>query len=181
MNLLHLPSNLKGVYQQWQKLQQVHKLAAKRDWYVVISKANELTEGQENDFFGYYYKGIDLTGLKLFDEACENFEHALANLKKNRFPMIMEEYEQEIELRMVHLFRLQRLYERALERLNQLIDRFPNYIGAYKSKAGIYIDLEHLQKALNTINEGLRYHSTDPELLKLRESLIFDLTTQRKE
>ena len=96
MNLLSLPSNLKGVYLQWKKLQQVHKLAANKEWYNVLSLSNELTEGQENDFFGYYYKGIGNTELKLFDEALKFFELALVNLKKNKFPNIIEEYEQEI-------------------------------------------------------------------------------------
>ena len=150
-----------NIYQQWKKLQQVHKLAAKHEWYDVLSQANELTEGQENDFFGYYYKGIGNTELKLFDEAFENFEIALVNVKKNRFPKFVEEYQQEIELRLANLFRSQRMYEPALERLNQLIERYPKYLAAYKSKAGIYIDLEQLQRALDTTNEGLRHHPTD--------------------
>ncbi len=181
MNLLNLPSNFKGIYQQWKKLQQVHKLAAKREWHEMLSLANELTEGQENDIFGYYYKGIGNTELKLFEEALENFELALVNLKKNRFPKIMEEYEQETELRIAHLFRLQRMYEPALERLNVLINKHPKYLAAYKSKAGIYIDLEQLQNALDTTNEGLSHYPTDQEFLKLRGSLIYDLTSQPKE
>jgi len=66
MNLLNLPSNLKGAYQQRKKLQQVHKLAVKREWSELVSFSNELTEGQENDFFGFYYRGIGNTELKLF-------------------------------------------------------------------------------------------------------------------
>jgi len=103
------------------------------------------------------------------------------NLKKNRFPKIIEEYERETELRIAHLFRLQRKYEPALELLNQLIDEYPKYLAAYKSKAGIYLDKEELQPALETTNEGLRYHPADEELLKLRTSLVYDLTTQRNE
>lgn len=93
----------------------------------------------------------------------------------------MEEYEQETELRIAHLFRLQRMYEPALERLTQLIDRYPKYLAAYKSKAGIYIDQEQPQRALDTTNEGLRHHPTDQEFLNLRGSIVYDLTTQREE
>ena len=40
---------------------------------------------------------------------------------------------------------------------------------------------EQLQLALETTNEGLRHHPNDQELLNLRGSLIYDLTTQQKE
>lgn len=179
MKVLFLTSNIKGTYKQWKLLQQVHELCAERKWLECISLANELTSAQENDFFGFYYKGLCNTELKLFDEALESFESALVNLKKNRFPKIMEEYEQETELRIAHVFRLQRRYSISLERLDKLINQYPKYAFAYKSKAGIQVDTDELRCALETVNQGLAQQSNDPELLKLRNSLIYDLTANR--
>lgn len=139
--------------------------------------ANELTSSQENDFFGFYYRGICNTEFKYFDEALDDLESALVNLKKNKFPKIMEEY----ELRIAHVFRLQRKYSTALERLDNLINHYPKYVFAYKSKAEILVDMDELNSALETVNQGLAEHPTDKELLNLRNSLVYDLTTNRNE
>ena len=168
MKVLSLPSNLKVVYQQWKRLQEVHKLYTERKWLDCISLANELTSTQENDFFGFYYRGICNTESKFFDEALDDFESALVNLKKNRFPKIMEEYEQETKLRIAHVFRLQRKHTMALERLNKLINNHPKYIFAYKSKAGIQVEINELNNALDTVNQGLKRHPNDTELQNLR-------------
>ncbi len=181
MKVQSLTSTIKGTYRQWKRLQRVHELCTKREWLDCISLANELTLAQENDFFGYYYKGICNTELKLFEDALTDFEDALVNLHKNMFPKIMEEYEQETELRIAHVFRLQRMYPTALERLDKLIEKYPNYVSAYKSKAGIQIDTDELRSALETVNQGLSQHPNDQELQKLRNSLVYDLTTQREE
>ncbi|WP_192348626.1 M48 family metallopeptidase [Algoriphagus sp. Y33] len=179
MKILSLPSNLKRVSQQWRRLQQVHKLCSERKWLDCISLAKELTSAQENDFFGFYYQGICNTEFKFFDEALSDFESALINLKKNKFPKIMEEYEQETELRIAHVFRLQRKYSIALERLDKLINQYPKYAFAYKSKAGIQIDMDKLQNALETANQGLSEQPNDEGLVNLRNSLVYDLTTNR--
>lgn len=181
MKILSLPSNLKGICQQWRRLQQVHKLCSERKWLDCISLANELTSAQENDFFGFYYRGICNTEFKFFDEAVNDFESALMKLKKNKFSKIMEEYEQETKLRIAHVFRLQRKYTTALERLDNLIKHYPKYAFAYKSKAGILIDMDELNSALETTNRGLEEHPDDKELLNLRNSLVYDLTTNRNE
>jgi tetratricopeptide (TPR) repeat protein len=181
MKILSLPSNLNRVGQQWRRLQQVHNLCSERNWLDCISLANELTSAQENDFFGFYYRGICNTELKFFDQALNDFESALINLKKNRFPKIMEEYEQETELRIAHVFRLQRRYSMALERLDKLINQYPKYAFAYKAKAGIQVDMDELWKALETANQGLAEYPSDKELVKLRNSLVYDLTTNRHE
>jgi tetratricopeptide (TPR) repeat protein len=181
MKILFIPSNLKGVYQQWSRLQQVHKLYSEKKWLDCISLANELTSAQENDFFGFYYRGICNTEFKFFDDALNDFESALVNLKKNKFPEIMEEYEQETELRIAHVFRLQRKYYTALERLDNLINHHPKYAFPYKSKAGIQVDMDELQSALETANQGLAEKPYDKELENLRNSLVYDLTTNRNE
>ncbi len=91
----------------------------------------------------------------------------------------MEEYEQETELRIAHVFRLQRKYSIALERLDKLINQYPKYAFAYKSKAGIQIDMDKLQNALETANQGLSEQPNDEGLVNLRNSLVYDLTTNR--
>jgi tetratricopeptide (TPR) repeat protein len=174
-------SNIKGTYTQWKRLQQVHKLYTDRQWLECISLANELTSTQENDFFGFYYKGLCNTELKLLDEALNNFESALVNLRKNRFPWIMEEYLKETELRIAHVFRLQREYPMALERLNKLINQYPKYVFAFKSKAGVQVDIDELRNALETVNQGLSHNPNDTELQRLRNSLVYDLTTNQED
>ena len=180
MKVQSLTSDLKGTYAQWKKLQQVHQLCIEGRWLECISLSNELTSAQENDFFGFYYKGLCNTKLKFFEEALDNFELALINLKKNRFPKIMEEYKKETELRIAHVFRLQRKYLIALGRLDKLIKQYPKYTFAYKSKAGIQLDMDKLQDALETVDQGLSHHPKDLELQKLRNSLVYNLTTNRE-
>lgn len=176
-----LPANLKGVYQQWKRLQQVHTLCVERNWLECISLAHELSSAQENDFFGFYYRGICNTEFKLLDEALEDFQFALINLKKNKFPKLMEEYEQETELRIAHIFRLQRKYPIALARLDKLINHYPKYASAYKSKAGIQIDINELKNALETVNHGLVQNPHDEELVNIRKYLVYDLTANRND
>ena len=181
MKILSLPQNLKGVYQQWKTLEQIHKLCSENNWLDCISLANELISAHKNDFFGFYYRGLCNTEFKFFDEALKDFESALINLEKNRFPMIIKEYELETELRIAHIFRLQRKYSTALERLDKLINQHPKYAFAYKAKAGIQVDMNELQDALDTANQGLAERQNDKELLNLRNALVNDLTAHRKE
>lgn len=93
----------------------------------------------------------------------------------------MEEYEQETELRIAHVFRLQRKYSMALERLDKLINQYPKYAFAYKSKAGNQFDMDEPWNALKTANQGLAEHPNDKELVNLRNYLVYDLTTNRNE
>jgi predicted Zn-dependent protease len=69
----------------------------------------------------------------------------------------------------------------ALERLDKLINQYPKYAFAYKAKAGIQVDMDELWKALETANQGLAEYPSDKELVKLRNSLVYDLTTNRHE
>ena len=178
MKILSLTSNIRKTYKQWKLLQEIHGLCVERKWLECISLADKLTSVQENDFFFFYYKGLCNTELKFLEEALNNFESALVNLRKNKFPEVMDEYEQETELRIAHVFRLQRKYATALKRLDKLVNKYPNYVYSYKSKAGIQVDMDEMQNALETVNQGLAKHPNDLELLKLRNSLIYNLTTQ---
>lgn len=130
----------------------------------------------ENDFFGYYYRGICNVKLKLYQEAISDLELSKANLNKNRSPKHVTEYEQELELRLANIFRLNRDYNSALTKIDELLNKFPDYVNGYKERAGIYVDLDNLKLALEATNKGLEYDPKEKELEKLRNSLIYDLT-----
>ena len=168
MKVLSLPSNLKKLYIHWAKLQQVQKLYAIKDWYGCIEGSNELIEQMNNDFFGFYYRGLANIELKLFDEAISDFEVSLVNLEKNRFRAVMQDYKRDANYRITWVFRLQRKYSEALKRINSTIEQFPNYVGAYKLKADIYEDLGELKNSLNAIETGLNSEPRNHELLEYK-------------
>ncbi|MEQ8546338.1 MAG: hypothetical protein RIC03_00415 [Cyclobacteriaceae bacterium] len=178
MKIQSLPSNLRGVYDQWKLLQQVHKLVVEHKWLECIGLAKEVSNGQENDFYGEYYQGICHTQLKFYDEAIENFEAALLNIQKNKIQWTVTEYEQEAQLRLAHVHRLQRRYDKATELLDELIKTHPRYANAYQSKAGIQIDQKDFQGALVTANFGLDQLPNHEELTDLRNSMVYELTAK---
>ena len=178
MNTKTLPLKLKGIYTQWKLLQEVQELCSNKEWLACSALTNDLIKKSSNDFFGHYYKGICLTELRLYEDALESFKIALKNVYKNVFPKIMLEFEQETLLRIAHVYRLQRKYDIALERLSDLIVKHPSYMFAYRSKAGIYIDLNNDSQALETVNLGLKQAPKDEELLNTRKQLIYYLTSQ---
>lgn len=178
MKTQSLPSNLRGVYDQWKLLQQVHNLVVEQKWLECIGLAKELSNGQENDFYGEYYQGICHTQLKFYEEAIMNFEVALLNIQKNKIQWSVTEYEQEARLRLAHVYRLQRQYEKATELLDQLIATHPKYANAYQSKAGIQIDQNDFKRALETANIGLSQLPNHKELLELRNSMVYELTAK---
>lgn len=165
MKALSLPLNLKKLYTHWAKLQQVQKLYANKDWYGCIEGSNELIKQMNNDFFGFYYRGLANVELKLFDEAISDFEVSLVNLEKNRFPAIMQDYKRDVNFRITWVFRLQRKYSEALEHINSTLTNFPNYVDAYRLKADIYEDLGELENSLNAIETGLNSEPANSELL----------------
>lgn len=168
MKVLSLPSNLKKLYTHWAKLQQVQKLYANKDWFGCIEGSNELIELMNTDFFGYYYRGLANIELKLFDEAISDFEVSLVNLDKNRFPAVMQDYKRDANYRITWVYRLQRKYSEALERINLTLSEFPDYVGAHKLKADIYEDLGELENSLNAVKIGLNTEPRNPELLEYK-------------
>lgn len=178
MKIQSLPSNIKGVYEQWKLLQQLHNLIVEQKWIEGIGLAKELSNGQQNDFFGQYYQGICNTKLKFYEEAIVNFESTLINLKKNKFPWAVIDYEKEAKLRLAYVYRLQRDCDRAIEHLNQLILTFPKYVNAYQSKAGIQIDQNDFNGALETANQGLAQLPNHTKLIEIRNIMIYQLTTK---
>ncbi|MEP4531630.1 MAG: tetratricopeptide repeat protein [Cyclobacteriaceae bacterium] len=178
MKIQSLPSNLKGVYDQWKLVEQVHNLVVEQKWLECIGLAKELSSGQENDIHGEYYQGICHTQLKFYEEAITNFEKALLNIQKNKIHWAVTEYEEEARLRLAHVYRLQRKYEKATELLDQLIATHPKYVNAYQSKAGIQIDQNDFNGALRTANMGLSQLPNHQELLELRNSMVYELTAK---
>ncbi|MEM8940201.1 MAG: tetratricopeptide repeat protein [Bacteroidota bacterium] len=178
MQIQSLPSNIKEVYAQYTLLQKVHNLLVEKKWIECSGLANELSKEQENDFFGSFYQGICNTQLKFYEEAIENFELALINIKKNKFPRIIAEYEQETKLRIAHVYRLQRNYNEAIKHSDELIAQHPKYVAGYQLKAGIQIDLDNFQEALDTADSGLGQLPNHSELLELRNSLVYQLTAR---
>ena len=181
MKVLSLPSNLKKLYGHWEILQKVEKQFQRKDWLRCITHCNELIESIENDFFGYYYRGLCNVKLKLLKEAKLDLELSRKNLQIGRFPRLMSEYEQDVELRIANIFRLERNYVSALAKLNELLEKRPKYVNGYKEKAGIYTDMNDLKSALDSVNQGLKHNPDDMELHEFRKFLIYDLTTNKKE
>ena len=181
MKVLSLPSNLNKFYEHWEILQVVEKQFQKKNWLRCIAHCNELIESVENDFFGYYYRGLCNVKLKLLKEAIQDLKLSRTNLRKNSFPRLMIEYEQDVELRIANIFRLERNYGSALAKLDELLEKYPKYVNGYKEKAGIYTDMNDLNSALDSVNQGLKHNSNDKELQMFKKFLIYDLTTNKKE
>ncbi|MEQ8238465.1 MAG: tetratricopeptide repeat protein, partial [Cyclobacteriaceae bacterium] len=102
----------------------------------------------------------------------------LLNIQKNKIQWTVTEYEQEAQLRLAHVHRLQRRYDKATELLDELIKTHPRYANAYQSKAGIQIDQKDFQGALVTANFGLDQLPNHEELTDLRNSMVYELTAK---
>lgn len=176
MKALCLPSHLRKLYKHWRILQAVENQYLLEDWLGCIANCSKLIESLETDFFGYYYRGLCHVKLKFFEEAISDFETSKVNLAKNRFPTLMKEFKQDVELRIANVFRLERKYGLALNKLNLLIEEYPDYVSAYKEKAGIYADMDDSKSALDAVNHGLKHRPRDQELQEFRKLLIYNLT-----
>lgn len=181
MKMFDLPDKVKIIYKNVKLLQQVHELCADSKWIECVELCNELISSFDNDFFGYYYRGICNTHFKFFEEAIQDFECATVNAKKNRFPKTMKELEDDAKLRIAHVFRLQRNYTEALLRIDELINHSPEYSPAYISRAGIHTDTNNLLEALDTVNQGLSRFANNNDLRHLKRQLVYDITQLRKE
>ncbi|RIW17453.1 hypothetical protein D0X99_06935 [Algoriphagus lacus] len=179
MKALPIPSDFRKIYKHWQTLQTVENQYSLKDWIGCISNCNVLIESMENDFFGYYYRGLCNIKLRFFEEALSDLEKSKINLMKNKFPKLMKEYNQDVELRIANLFRKERKYNLALKRIDLLLKEYPDYLNGYKEKAGIQTDMDNLQSALDSVNQGLLNSPKDQELLKFRKTLIYSLTTKQ--
>lgn len=179
MTVIQYIRKLKKVYKHRQILRIVQKQYASKAYLNCISNCHLMIELIENDFFGYYYRGLCYLKLKFFQEALSDMETAYCNQKKNRFPKLMEEYSRDVELRIANIFRLQRKYGLAIEKLNDLLRRHPHYVNGYTEMVGVYMDMEDPESALQVVNQGLLRYPNNQHLQEAHSKLIYYSTSKR--
>lgn len=64
--VLLLPSYLMKVNKQWKKLHAIEKMYLEKKWLESMSLANEMIDSMEDDFYGFYYRGLCNFQLKFF-------------------------------------------------------------------------------------------------------------------
>lgn len=179
MRVIQYIRKLKKVYKHGQILRVVQKQYASKAYLNCISNCHLMIELIENDFFGYYYRGLCYLKLKFFQEALSDMETAYCNQKKNRFPKLMEEYSRDVELRIANIFRLQRKYGLAIEKLNDLLSRNPDFVNGYIEMVGVYMDIEDPKSALQVVNQGLLQYPNNQDLKDAQSNLIYYSTSKR--
>jgi tetratricopeptide (TPR) repeat protein len=179
--VLSLPSYLMKVNNQWKKLQAMQTLYSEKKWLESIALANEMVISMEDDFYGFYYRGLCHFQLKFFEEAIEDFKRAIANAEKNTFPKLMQESIFDCNLRIAMVHRVQRNYDLALELIDSAIKLFPDSIDGHILKAHIYQDLGRTIDALDSINSGLIVKPKNSDLLKFKDNLVYQYSREQNE
>jgi tetratricopeptide (TPR) repeat protein len=168
---------LRKLIQNIKSTSKARQLLEKQKFYDCIELCNTQIESTPNDFYSFYYRGQCKTHLKLYDEAIEDFEKALINADKNAFQKLMLEEKQKVEVRIANIYRRQRETEKALERLEKLINNYPKFSGGYTEKAGILSDQGNFQLALDNINMAIKHSPKDEKLIDFRAELIYFMTS----
>jgi tetratricopeptide (TPR) repeat protein len=179
--VLSIPSFLKKANKQWKKLQAMQSLYSEKKWLESISLANEMVISMEDDFYGFYYRGLCNFQLKFFQEAIEDFKRAIANTEKNKFPKVMQESIFDCNLRIAMVHMVQRNYDLALELIDSAIKLFPDSIDGHTLKAQIYQDLGRTIDALDSINSGLIVKPKNSDLLKFKDNLVYQYSREQNE
>jgi tetratricopeptide (TPR) repeat protein len=169
------------VNKQWKKLQALETLYLEEKWLESISLANEMLISMDNDFYGFYYRGLCNFQLKFFEEAIEDFNRAIVNAEKNRFPKLMREWIFDCNLRIAMVHSVQRNYDLALELINSAIILFPDFIDGHILKAHIYQDLGRTIDALDSNNSGLIVKPKNSDLLKFKDNLVYQYSREQNE
>ncbi|WP_057938790.1 tetratricopeptide repeat protein [Algoriphagus resistens] len=165
------------VIQNIKSASKARELLEEQKFYDCIELCNTQIESSPNDYYSFYYRGQCKTHLKLYDEAIEDFEKALVNADKNVFQKLMLEEKQKIEVLIANIYRRQRKTDKALERLEKLINDHPQFSGGYAEKAGILSDQGHFQLALDYINMSIKHSPKDKKLIVFRAELIKFITS----
>ncbi|MBS4071656.1 MAG: hypothetical protein KGZ90_10035 [Algoriphagus sp.] len=163
---------MRRVIKKIKSITKARKLLAERNFYECIELCNSQIKSTPNDFYSFYYRGQCKTQLKLYDEAIQDFQEALVNADKNAFPNFMKELKQEIGVRIVNIYRRQRMTEKALCYLDILIQQYPKYSGGFTERAGILSDMGQYQLALDNINIAIKHSPKDKKLIDFRAELI---------
>jgi tetratricopeptide (TPR) repeat protein len=166
---------------EWKKLQAMQSLYSEKKWLESISLANEMIGSMEDDFYGFYYRGLCNFQLKFFEEAIEDFKRAIANAEKNKFPKVMQESIFDCNLRIAMVHRVQRNYDLALELIDSAIKLFPDSIDGHILKAHIYQDIGRTIDALDSINSGLMVKPKNSDLLKFKDNLVYQYSREQNE
>ncbi|WP_425638265.1 tetratricopeptide repeat protein [Algoriphagus yeomjeoni] len=168
---------MRKVIQNIKSASKARQLLQEQKFYDCIELCNTQIESTPNDFYSFYYRAQCKTHLKLYDEAIQDFEEALVNADKNAFPNFMKELKQEIGVRIVNIYRRQRMTEKALGYLDILIQQYPKYSGGFTERAGILSDMGQYQLALDNINIAIKHSPKDKKLIDFRAELINFITS----
>ncbi len=157
LKISSLTSNLKKFHSNWRMVEQIRGLYLKREWLDCIALCNDLHELVKQDFFSLYFRALCKYELNLFDDALDDFEMSRVILDQNKFPWIVQESYLDIDIGITQIYRKKRNYETALEHLDNAILANPKYSKSILLKANIYEDMDKSGKAMDTINDGLKF------------------------
>ena len=146
-----------------------------------IDMCNQLIESFPYSKDGYYFKGLNLIELKLYDDALENFKIARQIFRKNRFVKILQEQSHDISIGICRSYLGKRLITEAIEEINHTIDQFPKAAKGYLMKAEIYSAGDDYINAIDTLNIGLKYNKRNKSLIEYKNRLTCLYTEKIKE
>ena len=117
----------------------------------------------------------------MYDEARENFEIARKNFKRNKFKKFLPEQFHDISIGICRTYLGKRLITKAINEINQTIDKFPKASKGYLMKAEIYSAGDDYANAIDSLNIGLKFNKGDKELVDYKNRLSYFYIEKIKE
>jgi len=151
------------------------------DYFESINLCNQVIEKIQRTYNGYFYKGLNLVELKLYEEARHNLEIARKNLRKNKFQKILPEDFHDIAIGIGRTYLGQRMITEAINEITLTINQFPKTVRGYLFKAKIFSDDDDYISAIDTINEGLKNNKKNKGLIDYKNYLTFYYIENRKD
>ena len=145
-----------------------------------ITECNELLIYNSTDFHGYYYKGLCLTELKIFDEALNCFDLAGKCIQRNKARSFLKDYSCDIVLRKSAVYLKMREFEKAKELLQENIAQNPGCVSSYTKLASIEGDEENYLEAIEIIHQGIIANPNNKTLEDEKNWLIYNYTENQK-
>jgi tetratricopeptide (TPR) repeat protein len=181
MKIKSLIIYLKNVPNIIRRISEIRREYYNQNFLESIDLCNQLNESFPYNMDGFYFKGLNLIKLKLYDEARENFEIARTNFNKNKFKKFLPEQFHDISIGICRTYLGKRMIAEALNEINHIIDLLPKSARGYLMKAQIYSAGNDYISAIESLNIGLKFNKRDKELVDYKNRLTYIYTVKVNE
>ncbi|MEQ8531732.1 MAG: hypothetical protein RIB86_07760 [Imperialibacter sp.] len=169
MKITNIPRAIKYFFSLFKEVNRLEKHYLAKRWLVCKAECDKAIAAGLGGFFAHYYLGLTNSELGHVDESTRNLKYALDNFSDRGIKAFRNFAKYKIAMNYIQ----QEQYDLAFEQIDRNMSEDPKYLNNYELKASIYLGLDDMDKAIETVLQALQKAPKNERLKKYRDYLSY--------